>query len=67
MAAFNAEAKFQADALKDIYGKNSLYNRYDPYTSEQASDTRIPLKKLIDNQRLLVKPKTLEINDKLDE
>ena len=49
MAAFNAEAKFQADALKDLYGKDSLYNRNDPYTSEQASDTRIPLKKLIDN------------------
>ena len=49
MAAFNAEAKFQADALKDLYGRDSLYNRNDPYTSEQASDTRIPLKKLIDN------------------
>lgn len=57
LAQFNAEAKFQVEAIQDFSCKGSLYNhtQYKALQSDRVS--RLPLKKLVGHQTILLPDK----------
>ena len=47
LAQFNAEAKFQVEAIQDFTCKDSLFNKVEGVSSQANVASRIPLKSLI--------------------